>query len=284
MYPVPVIISTRWPLLLTVIVDCDAVGKRGISFIHIVLVDGHVDGLPLPDEDHLRLGSGDSCIKQVPPKHDVMFLQDGDQDNRKFCALALMDADAVREVNILQHISRVVQHSSVQQCDFDDRIIRPITRYRSDHTNFAICHFFLVPGLNDPVPDAIGHTAALDFGSAGSGRIDQVSDLTVQAVGTYSSLLPLWGEDLHISNAVLGNLLDIVLQDQTKGFIAGLYIAKNEVVAIEQVRVVVIDRMCIQRDPMSSTAVGIIWLRIISLSTLPGPTDGSWSGSPTKIS
>ena len=60
MYPVPVIISTRWSLLLTVIVDCDAVGKRGISFIHIVLVDGHVDGLPLPDEDHLRLGSGDS--------------------------------------------------------------------------------------------------------------------------------------------------------------------------------------------------------------------------------
>lgn len=104
MYPVP-IISTRWLLLRSVIVDYDTVAKNGISLIHIVLMDGHVDGLSLSDEDHLRFGSGDSCVKQVPPKHDVVFLQDWDQYHRKFGALAFMDADAVREVNVLHHIS-----------------------------------------------------------------------------------------------------------------------------------------------------------------------------------
>ena len=38
------------------------------------------------------------------------------------------------------------------------------------------------------------------------------------------------------------------------------------------------------RKTWSSFAVGTISQRIISRSTLPGPTDGSWSGSPTNRS
>lgn len=75
------------------IVRIDAIGQNRIALIHITIVDGHEDSLLLPNQYHLLLGSRNCCVEQIPPQHNVMLFQDGNNHDWELRALTFVDTD-----------------------------------------------------------------------------------------------------------------------------------------------------------------------------------------------
>ena len=63
-------------------------------------MDRNKNGLLLPDQNDLCLRSGHSRIKQVPPQHDVVLFQEGDNDDGVFLSLTFMDGGTVGKFQI----------------------------------------------------------------------------------------------------------------------------------------------------------------------------------------
>lgn len=69
---------TSSSLCLPIEIRHNAICKNRVSLIHIAAVNGHIDGLPLANQDHFFLRSGYCRVEQIAPEHDVVLLEKGD--------------------------------------------------------------------------------------------------------------------------------------------------------------------------------------------------------------
>ena len=152
-------------------------------------MDGHEYGLLLPNQNHLLLRTRDGSVEQIPSQHLIVLFQYGDNDNREFCALALVYADTVGQAHIFKHICGILDLFAVQEPDQYGCIVSSVFLDRSDYSDFTIGDFSLVAVLDDTISLTENHASTLYFSFPQIAWICDLTDLFVQPIGANGSFL-----------------------------------------------------------------------------------------------
>ena len=107
----------------------------------------------------------------------------------------------------------------------------------------------MVARLNNAVAHAECPRSTLQLVDAGAMRIDHLADDDVEVIRANSAFSTEWRQYLYVFDAFCGYLVEVVLQDKALRVFRSSRVQHEKVVSVKQVRVVVVHRVRIHRDP-----------------------------------
>ena len=153
-------------------------GEQRVAALRAVVFYGGLEGRLGTEEDDERLRTRDGRVEEVALEHDVMAGHEGQEDDRVFAALALVDAHGVGEGE-LADLRALVVDGRLGEADGE-----VVGLELADVADVAVEDVLLVVvlRLHDLVPEAEGHDAVRVLGLRGTRRIERGLEAAVEAV------------------------------------------------------------------------------------------------------
>lgn len=170
-------------------------------------MDGHVQSLLLPHQDHPFLGAGDGGVDKIPAQQFVKARQQGQDDHRILAALALMYGQRIRQLDIGHLALAVFDGTAVPEVKDGDTLTFFICADAAQRADIAVADLASVPGLYDTVAFPEEGVADLPFLHAETRRVDLVAQREVQAFGAGRSAGRKGGQYLYLIDGYTGDLL-----------------------------------------------------------------------------